>query len=120
MEVFKLIILFSIITFLVFFYYNRKLIESYGGISLIEDRPGVTTSSRWWYNNSWDYLYVKPNLLDTKYTIPLWGNSPFWGPFESKFCPVGCSKVKNGKWNCTHPGSGPDNCWYQEDCDICS
>ena len=45
-----------------------------------------------------------------------WYNPGYWfnGP-----CKRGCTSIGNGNWGCQYTGSGPNDCWFANDCYGC-
>lgn len=45
-----------------------------------------------------------------------WYNPGYW--FNGA-CKRGCTSIGNGNWGCQYPGSGPNDCWFANDCYGC-
>ena len=65
-------------------------------------------TGRSWWGPRWGYRYRPPRII--------WYNPAYW---FSGACKTGCSNIGRGRWGCTHPGPGPNDCWFASDCNWC-
>lgn len=63
---------------------------------------------RWWGQNL-GYRYRPP---------PRFVSYSPWNWFRGA-CKRGCTSIGNGNWGCQYPGSGPNDCWFANDCYGC-
>ena len=71
-------------------------------------RGGRGGGRRWWGQRH-GYRYRPPPRF-------VW-YSP-WNWFRGA-CKRGCTSIGNGQWGCQYPGSGPNDCWFANDCYGC-
>lgn len=86
-----------------------------------EGYRGRRRGRRRWYGQDWGYRYRPPPRYSywNWRSFPVWGSIPFWGPYVSEYCPTGCSNLGRGRWGCTNPGNGPNDCVFAVDCAPC-
>jgi len=89
-------------------------LEEFGGRGRRGGRRGHWRRSRRggrrrWWGQRWGYRYRPPPRF-------IW-YSP-WNWF-SGICKRGCTSIGNGQWGCQYPGSGPNDCWFANDCYGC-
>lgn len=104
------LILFSLI---IFINYNESRECFYNANGMIS-QPIIIRNHRLWYNPI-RYQYTAPLY----YTVPSWYIASGWGPFDNRFCPVGCSNLGKGRWGCTAPGYDINACQFAADCAVC-
>lgn len=108
------ILCFFLVVLIFLHIFNSNTIEGYRG-------RRRRRRARRWYGQRWGYRYSPP----PRYgywglgSFPIFGSIPFWGPFASDFCPTGCSNIGRGRWGCTNPGNGPNDCIFATDCATC-
>ena len=76
-------------------------------------------NERRWYGQNWGYRYSPPPRIRRWGWYPFGWNIPFWNNRVSQFCPTGCSNLGRGRWGCTNPGYGSNDCWFSSDCATC-
>jgi hypothetical protein len=64
---------------------------------------------RRWFGQRWGYRYRAPQRF-VRYNPWTW----FGGR-----CKNGCTSIGGGGWGCQYPGSGPNDCWFADDCYGC-
>lgn len=113
MLIFNVLCIFLVI--LIFLHiFNTNNLEGYRG-----RRRRRRRGRRRWYGQHWGYRYSPPPRFRYWGSSPVWRSIPFWGPFSDTFCPTGCSNLGRGRWGCTNPGSGPNDCVFASDCATC-
>ena len=76
-------------------------------------------NERRWYGQNWGYRYNPPPRITRWAWAPFVWNIPFWNTRLNPFCPTGCSNLGRGRWGCTNPGYGSNDCWFSSDCAPC-
>tara|TARA_E500000178_G_C16897525_1_gene696498 strand:- start:52 stop:462 length:411 start_codon:yes stop_codon:yes gene_type:complete len=123
-----LIIIFII--FILFFSKNKELFRGRKG-----KRRRNKSGRRKWYGQKYGYRYSPP----PRFRLPFLFFNPFNAPYYdspiynfpystsyrnpfiyvNQFCPTGCSNLGKGRWGCTNPGYGAQDCQFASDCAVC-
>lgn len=121
MSICKILSIILIILIIIHIFSEINL-EGYRGRGRGRRRASWSPGSRRWYGQRWGYRYKPPPRFRWRnYWHPgsYWNYIPFWGPYASQFCPTGCSNIGKGRWACTNPGYGSNDCWFASDCATC-
>lgn len=70
---------------------------------------GHRRGRRRWFGQNWGYRYRPP---------PRFVRYNPWTWFGGR-CKNGCTSIGGGGWGCQYPGSGPNDCWFANDCYGC-
>ena len=89
---------------------SDNLLEAFGGHRGHGGRRGHRRErERRWFGQRWGYRYRRPTRF-VRYNPWTW----FGGG-----CKTGCTSIGGGRWGCQYPGSGPNDCWFANDCYGC-
>lgn len=132
----SLICLLILIFFIVFCLNYKEGLKGRKGNKFRRKRNSRRNRSgrRKWYGQRYGYRYSPPPrfrlpFFYNPFNVPIY-NSPIYNlpyansyrnPFIyiSQFCPTGCSNLGKGRWGCTNPGYGSNDCQFASDCAIC-